>query len=138
VGQLVLDGSLTLGPGEVTDGTFPAATSNEPLSATPNPKLFNAGTGILQRLFNNPSGFAALSGVGTGDTVLQANALYFKCGPATIKLRLTFADPDGGSDIVSVVPVSGTVFMEFPANGYLKLLEAKGSATIVYFLVGLQ
>jgi len=135
MGNLVLDGSLTLGPATQSDGAFPAATVNEPLFSTPNPKLFNAATGIVPRQLNSPGSYQALSGAGATDTVAKGDTLYFKTN-APILVRATFADPGGGGDIVSIVPVYGTVLIELNPLGYLKLLEAKGVATIVYMVAG--
>lgn len=135
MGQLVLDGALTAGPSSSADGTFPGTTFNEPLFATPNPKVFGACTGVLQRNFNSPGAFVTLSGVGAADTVQKGDTLYFKAN-AVIKLRITTVDPEGGADLVSTIPVYGSLLIEVPITGYLKLVEAKGVGTIVYMASG--
>ncbi len=137
MGQVELSGSLTFGPSAGGAGVFPSSSDTMSLETTPSPKQFGAATGTLQRLVSSPGGYSTLSGIGASDTVQQCGFLYFRCN-SPVKLRLTFVDPDGGSDIVSIVPVQGTIVFEPPTNGYLKLLEIKGSAQIEYSACGLQ
>lgn len=138
MGQLVITGSLTVGPpSPVSDGAFPSSIDTVQLAATPNTKQSQVSSGTISRFLNTASpSWAALSGVGAADTVTRGDTLYFRCN-SPIKLRLTQADKDGGADIVSIIQVFGLHLTEFPQNGYLKLLEAQGSSTIEYLVSGL-
>lgn len=135
--QISLDGTLSVGPQSPADNAFPAGTSGEPLALTPSPKVSNACTGTLVRNLNSASSFATLTGVGASDTVTKGDTLYFRSN-SPVQVRLTQADPLGGSDIISIVNVYGTLLAEFNPVGYLKLLEAKGVATIAYLISGAQ
>jgi hypothetical protein len=135
----VLDGSLSVGPDVVSDSSFPSGTHTEPLSLAPQKKLVNASTGTLERNLASAGSFATLSGVGPTDTVQQGTLLYVRvAGGSGFQIRLTLQDPGGGSDIVSILPIDGTQMFEFPSNGYLKGLEAKGNGKIVYLIAGPQ
>lgn len=134
MGTIELSGNLTVGPASSASGTFPALQASVGLSTTPSPKQMVVSTGVMSRILNAPS-FATLSGVGASDTVTKGDTLYFRTN-APMELRLTFVDPDGGSDIVSVVPIYGLGFLEFPPTGTLKLLEAKGNGQIEYLVSG--
>ena len=136
MGQAELSGSIVFGPSAGGSGAFPSSTDTIQLETNPSPKQFNAATGTLSRQLNSPSAYLTLTGVGTTDTVQQCGLLYFRCDSG-IKLRLTFTDPAGGADIVSEIPVAGTLVLEPPSNGPIKLLEAKGSARIEYGASGL-
>lgn len=135
--QIVIDGTLSVGPQSASDNAFPSMTVGEPLSLTPQQKLSNACSGTVVRNLISPSAYLALSGVGATDAVTKGDTLYFRTN-APILVRLTMADPAGGSDIVSILPVFGLVITEFQPTGYLKLLEAKGSATLTYLISGPQ
>jgi hypothetical protein len=85
---------------------------------------------------NSPApAFQALDGVGAGQSVTQGNTLYLRT-TAPMTMRFTFADPMGGPDIVSLVPVQGLLIWEGSALGYLKLIEAQGVGGIEYFVSG--
>lgn len=132
----VLDGTISIGPQQVTEESFPAGTLSEPLSFNPFEKQVQVSTGTLQRTLNSSGSFVALSGIGATDTVVQGLFLYVRCKGGSMQLRLTMKDPGGGADIVSVLPFDGTSLHEFQANGWLKGLEAKGSGTIAYLIGG--
>lgn len=133
MGQIDLQGALIGGPPSGGD-TFPASTFSVPLRMRTTPKGFGVATGVLTRLVASPAAFVALSGVGSGDTVTQADVLYFKpSGP--VDLRLTTDDGVGGN-VVAVVPIDGITMIEFPTSKFLKLLEVQGSATVEYFASG--
>lgn len=134
---LSVDGTLEVGPQSAGDSSFPSMSVSEPLALTPTPKLSNACTGTVVRNLNSPSSFAALSGVGATDAVTKGDTIYIRAN-APIQVRMTMADPGGGSDVVSIVPVYGLALVEFSPTGYLKLLEAKGVATISYLISGPQ
>lgn len=136
--QLSLQGSITIGPQTVQETTFPGAVSTVLLSTTPNPKPSAVDSGIKSRNINSPNAFIALSGVGTNDDVTQADTLYFKCR-SPLFIRLTTANPlVPMSPLVSVIPVAGTVVMEFPQANYLLLLEVQGVGQAEYLVSGQQ
>ncbi len=135
--QVVLDGTLSVGPQQATDQQFPSMSVGEPLALTPAQKLSNACTGAVIRQLNSPSAYSTLQGVGPTDTVQKGDTLYLRSN-APILLRLTMADPGGGSDVVSVLSTYGLVLMEFQPTGYLKVLEAKGVGTLTYLISGPQ
>lgn len=137
MGVLKIDGTVTAGPESSGGSAFPSSSDQMQLQSTPNPKPMQACTGTIARNFNSPNAFTTLTGVGASDTVTRGDTLAFRCN-APMKLQMTFADPDGGADIVSVIPVYGMNVMEFPSNGYLKLLQLKGSGPIEYLVSGLQ
>lgn len=137
--SVTLLGNLTAGPQSVCEGGFPSgllqvnfglAGSCPGAGTKPAPKKFWASQTV-----NSTGVFVALAGVGTGETVTQANVLYVRT-TVLLKLRLTFADPAGGADIVSIVPVEGLLILEPSATGYLKLLEVLGAGTVEYFASG--
>jgi hypothetical protein len=136
MGQIELSGSITFGPSTGGSGAFPSSVDTIQLETTPSPKQYGVASGTLARLVNTGLSYVTLSGIGTTDCVTQCTTLYFRCD-APVKLRMTFLDPDGGADIVSIVPFQGCQLFEFPTNGYLKLLEIKGSARIEYCASGL-
>ena len=137
MGQSIIDGTLTVGPSSGGAGTFPSSVDTMMLELNPSTKQFAAATGTMQRLLNSPAAYVTLGGVGTTDTVQQCNLLCFRCD-APILLRLTYHDPGGGADIVSILPVQGLTVTEPQSAGYIKLVEAKGSARIEYIAAGLQ
>jgi hypothetical protein len=137
VGQSVLDGTIVMGPASGGSGTFPSSVDTMQLELNPSTKQFGAATGTVQRPLNSPSAYVTLSGVGTTDTVQRCDTVCIRTD-SPIKVRLTFLDPDGGADIVSIIPVQGVLLLEPPTSGYVKLVEAKGSARIEYMAAGLQ
>lgn len=136
MGQVELTGSLAFGPSG-GDCAFPSSQDTMSLATSPSPKPAQAMTGSMQRLLISPAAFVMLSGIGATDNVQRCDTLYFRAD-APMKLRLTFADPAGGADIVSVINVQGSYFMETPPNGYIKTVEAQGSARIEYAASGLS
>lgn len=131
---LVLTGSIVLGPVGSGDCSFPASTTNVPFSSYPQSKP--AAVSIRHaKSINSAAAFVALDGVGTGESVTQANFLYAR-STSPMKYRLTQADYAGGADIVSVVETQGLLINEFPTVGYLKLLEVQGVGTIEYVASG--
>ena len=137
MGTLVLDGTITSGPGSACDtGVTPASTDTIPLSTLRSPKPWQVVAGPSSRNLISAYGtFTTLSGVGTGDSVTQATFLYVRAS-APVQLRLTMANLAGGADVVSVVQVQGPLVQEFPDAGYLKLLEASGAATLEWMASG--
>lgn len=105
-----------------------------PLRFRENTKGFSVATGVLTRKLNSVGSFVALQGVGATDTVTKGTFLYFK-SDALIELRLTTDDGVGGS-VVAIIPPSGFVMLELDATKFLKLLEARGVASLEYFVCG--
>lgn len=142
VNTVTLLGTLTAGPQGSCEGGFPAGLLqvNFGLSGS----CPGAGTKPMAKKIwtstdvNSPSpAYAALDGVGTGESVTQGNTIYLRT-TSQMKIRATFADPAGGPDIVSIIPHQGLWIQEFPNNGYLKLLEAQGVGGVEYFVSGNQ
>ncbi len=139
MGQLTLDGALTVGPGSaaVAGGT-PAATDTIPLSTLQSPKSYNVVAGPSSRTLATAYGtYVTLTGVGASDAVTQGTFLYMRAS-APVQVRLTMANLAGGANIVSVVQFQGPFQMELPSTGYLTLLEGSGSATIEWLCTGTQ
>lgn len=133
MGQISLSGALQAGPPTAGEGVFPGALLNVALALSTSPKQFGVATGVLTRQLASPSSFVTLDGVGAAATVTHGDTLYLKASGA-IDLRFTLDDGSGGS---SVVVVTGRFFLiEFDTVKFLKLLEAKGSATVEYFVSG--
>jgi hypothetical protein len=86
---------------------------------------------------NSANAFVELDGVGSTDPVTQGNFLFLRTVVPMV-MRLTMADPAGGPDLVSQVPVHGLLITEFSAAGYLKLLEIKGVGGVEWFISGNQ
>jgi hypothetical protein len=125
------------GPGVVTDSQFPSGVTTIPFGLNPPQKQFNVDTGVMRSMVNSPSSYSALGGIGPASDVSQATTLIVRT-QVQMLIRMTFANPAGGSDIVSVEPISGTKMCEYPANGYLKLLEVQGQGQLEYYACGLQ
>jgi hypothetical protein len=140
---ITLGGSLTVSPPTVVGtvvssspaNTVPAGVSQVPLTLSVSPKQSPVNTGLRHKLLASPSSFVTLSGLGSGDDVTTADTLYIK-SDAPIQIRQTMQNPAGGSPIVSIETLGGVKFQEFPASGYLTLLEAMGSANLEVFISG--
>ena len=140
VDSVTLLGTLTAGPQGVCEGGFPSGILQLAFGLAGS--CPGAGTKPALRKFwsfvnvNSPSpAFVTLDGVGTGQSVTQANTLYLRTTTQML-MRFTFANPAGGPDIVSQVPVQGLHIAEYPLNGYLKLVEAQGIGGIEFFASG--
>lgn len=140
MGQIVLDGTLTIGPQGSGGDAFPSSVDTVQLASLPNPKMSQAASGTLRRnvAVSQPN-WLTLSGVGPTDAVTLADTLYFKT-QSPMRLRLTQVDMENptGPPIVSIVEVYGTCFIEFPTSGALTLLEVRGVGTIEYMVSGQQ
>jgi hypothetical protein len=135
---VTLLGNLTAGPQSVCEGGFPSGLLQINFGLAGS--CPGAGTKAAAKKFYssvnvNAASFTTLEGVGTN--VQQANVLYLRT-TSLLKFRLTYADPAGGADIVSIVPVLGLLIQEPPDSGYLKLLEVLGSGNVEYFASGNQ
>lgn len=131
---LRLAGSIIAGP-VGTEGSLPAGVTtiavSTALSQKPVAAQYRSGGPVTA------PAFAPVLGIGSTADVKKCDFLYFKCD-APMSLRLTTADPAGGADVVAVVPVHGLVVLEFPSNGWLKVLELKGSGNIEVFASSAQ
>ena len=134
MGQLRLSGSLDAGPPTSTSESFPASSFSVPLRFRENTKGFSPATGVLTRRLASPGAFVPLQGVGATDTVTKGTFLYLK-SDGLIELRLTTDDGVGGS-VVAVLPPSGFFMIELDSTKFLKLLEARGTAVLEYFICG--
>lgn len=137
--SVTLLGTLSAGPQGSCEGGFPAGllqlqfglSGSCPGAGTkPAIKKFWTNTDISSAV-----AFVPLDGVGTGESVTKGNTLYLRTNSPFL-IRFTFADPAGGADIVSVLPIQGLHISEYQLPGYLKLLEAKGVGGIEYFVSG--
>lgn len=135
--QAQLSATLTTGPGSSSDNPFPSGVTSISFGLMPAAKNYSVATGAVVSV-TNTSGFTAIDAVGTGGQVTQALTLLLRSPSSQIKVQLTCADPAGGADIVAIVPVLGTMLLEFPTNGYLKALATQGAAQIEYWAAGNQ
>jgi hypothetical protein len=139
VDAVTLLGNLTAGPQGVCEGGFPSGVLQVAFGLAGS--CPGAGTKPALKKFwtsqdvNSPSAFVALDGIGPGQSVTRANTFYLRSLSA-MQLQLTFLDPGGGADIVSIVPVQGLLILEPSETGALKLLEAKGAGKVEYFASG--
>lgn len=139
MGQLMLQGSITVGPAVVTETTFPGAVSQVSLSPMPSPKPSQVDTGIKTRNVNSSNAYVALSGAGTGDDVTQGDTLYLRTRSPML-LRLTWNNPlqPGSPTVLAGIPIQGTKFEEYPSDRYLMLIEVQGVGQIEYLVSGQQ
>ena len=123
MGQVDLEGSIVSSPGTSSDGTsVPTATQTIPLRTTFSPRPWQVEAGPNARQITSPSAYVTLSGVGATDTVTKGTFLYVRSN-APVNVRLTMVNMQGGSPVVSVVNLYGTLIQEFPDTGQLTLLE---------------
>jgi hypothetical protein len=135
MGTLLFKGDIEVRPQQVSETSFPGGRADIILRLTPSPKPENVHTGVQLRDVNTLV-YVVLSGLGSSDSVTQANFLYVRTN-APMLLRLTFED-GASPDIVSVVPINGVYILEVDQNRYLKLLEVLGQGKIEWFVSGLQ
>lgn len=133
--SLTISGQLTAGPSSATDGTFPDGSTVIPFSTSPSPKPYNSDTGKNVRTITSPSSFIELVNLGADGDVTQAHTVELRTS-APMTLRVTTRDPNGGADVVAVLPVAGMWLHEFPTNATLKKLEVMGSGTLQYYGAG--
>jgi hypothetical protein len=136
--QAQLVAVFTAGPSLVTDSGFPSGVTNWPFGLNPPLKQYSVDTGVMHPQVNSaaPAWFP-FGGIGPNSDVTQATTLLVRTQVPMV-LRLTTADINGGPDNVSVVPINGLLILEFPANGYLKLLEVQGQGQVEIYASGLQ
>ncbi len=129
-----ISGTLVAGPQAVCDSAFPSGSLELKFGVGPCGCKPAAVQCYNTKNVNAPSVYVALDGIGTGESVTQANTLYVRA-PTPLNLRLTTDDGAGGS-VVAIVPISGVWVMEFPSNKFLKLLEVLGVGPIEYYASG--
>lgn len=129
-----LQGRLTLGPSSpVTDTTFPGGSTAIQFSLRPSQKQAPLSTGAMVRSVSSPSSYVQLDGVGTGETITQANTLFVH---TTIPMLLRLTTYSGSGDVVSVIPIDGVFIAEFDKSKYLKLVEIQGSGIVEWLISG--
>lgn len=135
--QVVLTAQLVAGPSQVSDSFFPSATKTIPFFLNQVPKQYSVAAGDVL-MINTPSpSFQAIQAIGAGAQVSQV--LTFYCRTQTpMLLQMTFANPNGGSDIVITEPLNGVKLGEYPSNGYLKALAVQGAGTFEYWAAGIE
>lgn len=137
--SVTLIGNLTAGPQGVCEGGFPSGLLQVSFGLAGS--CPGAGTKSAAKktwssqAIDSAAVYVALDGVGTGESVTQANTLYLRT-TVQMQFRLTFANPEGGADIVSIVPVKGLFIVEPSPSGYIKLLEVKGQGEVELFASG--
>lgn len=132
--QVKLDGSVSVAPPTVSDSTFPAGVYSSKLTTLPSPKqapVYDSHT----RNLSSPSAYTTLTGIGPNDTVTAGNFLYIRT-TSLIWIEITFKQTP--SDIVSEIPVMGTLIIEVSDTNAISLLRAKGSGYIEYCVTGNQ
>jgi hypothetical protein len=131
--NIVVNGSLSVGPANAADAALPSGSMVFQLASTPNPKPSQAQDKGSRAVASSLS-FVTLGSVGAGGNVTQGDTLLV-ISDAPVQLRLTMNNPLG-SDEVSTVELQGMLLLEFPPAQYLKLLEVKGTANVEYFVSG--
>lgn len=127
---------MIAGPPSVSADSFPAANFNVPLRLREGSKGFNVATGVLTRKLASPGAFLVLGEVGALGVVTKGTLLYVKTDN-NVDIQITTDDGSGGS-VVGIIPIYGFTVIEFSSTRFLKLLEAKGTAAIEYFVSGLE
>jgi hypothetical protein len=126
VGAVSLDGSLTVGP--TVPNQVPGGTVSFPVSTTPNPKTFAVSDSGVKKVAS-PGAAVSFGSLGASGAVTAGSFLYVKT-TAAVSLSLTF----GGTTVV--LPLNGTLVMEFPTTSALTGLSVQGTATVEYFVSG--
>lgn len=134
--QAQLTAQLVSGPAQISDTQFPGAVVNASFGLQPPNKSYNVAVGGSPVIASPPPTFVAISGIGSSGEVTQATTLYLRTGTNQFLVQLTCSDPLGGGDRVSVIPVVGTMLLEFPSNGYLKGLSVSGSGSLEFWASG--
>jgi hypothetical protein len=141
--QILLNGTLTVTPtsvlGTVTSasqqGTIPSGSVQVPLSTSPNPKPSAKQTRGYKTSSSAFGTYAALSGVGASDNVATADTLWMR-SDAPLQVQLTLQNLGGSGTVTSVVPLNGTMLLEFPFGGYCVGIEVAGAGDIEYIASG--
>ena len=133
--QAHLNAQFVASPSTISDSQFPSGVTSITFGLNPPVKQFSLDTGVMRVTVNSPASYITLEGVGTNG-VTQATTFFIRT-QVQMLVRMTFANPAGGADIVSISPINGVKLAEFPANGYLKLLEVQGQGQVEYYASGL-
>jgi hypothetical protein len=139
--QLLLSGTLTVTPPNVVgtptsaflSGFLPKGTSQIPISSTPSPKQSVKMSGGNKSV--NASSFQTISGLGATDDVTTADTIYLE-SDAIMQVQITQQNPAGGSPIVAVLNLYGSMWVEFPATGYATGLAAQGVGNLEVLISG--
>lgn len=126
---------LQAGPAAVADSSFPSGVLQINAGLNPTLKPYGVSTGAVVTIAQAPPGFQTIDSIGVGGQVTQVTTFYCRT-QALMELQLTFADPNGGPDIVSKMPLNGVYLAEFPTNGYLKALGVQGAGPFEYWASG--
>lgn len=132
MGQLVLSGSLSVGPATSSPNVVPSASAVVQLFFANGSKASNVTTGSTSKVLNSPSAFVALGGIGTNEDVTTADFLYLNA-TAPILVELTTQD-----SAVNVVACAGPTMLNVNPANMIVGVRLKGSATIEYFASGPQ
>jgi len=133
-----LTGALVVSPQTVSDEAFPSAIGTVSLEFSPRQKPIQVGSGYNHRNVNSSGAFVPLSGVGATDAVTQGLVLYVRA-KVPFQVRVSVFNP--AVPLVpdtAIIPITGTLLIEFDPTRYLVLLEAKGSGLIEWLVVGNQ
>lgn len=125
-------GNLQAGPPKATTGSFPAGMTNIAFDLKPTAKPAPVSCHDIRNL--SASSYTSLRGIGSTDTVQQANFLFIQTD-SPISFRVTYDDGSGG-DVVDVIAVDGLFVQEAPIDKFIKLLEAQGTGVVEYFASG--
>jgi hypothetical protein len=126
MGAVSLDGSLTVGP--TVPNQVPGGTVSFPVGTTPNPKTYTVSDTGSKKVVS-PGSAVAFGSVGTTGAVTAGSFLYLKT-TAAVSISLSF----GGTTVI--LPLNGTLVMEFPTASPLTGLSVQGTATVEYFVSG--
>lgn len=143
VAQLLLNGTLTVTPSSVVgtvtsasqQGTIPSGTIQVPLAPSPNPKPSAKQARGYKSSASAYGTFVALSGVGAGDNVATADTLWMR-SDAPLQVQLTVQTLGGSGTTTIVVPLYGTMLLEFPQGGYLVGIQVAGTGDLEYVASG--
>lgn len=130
--HVVLSGTIVAGPATAGDSVLPKGVATIDLATSPDPK--SAAVYLKGNRAFASGAFADTGWVGTGKDVVSGNLLFIKAD-GEMSFRLTTDDGLGGN-VVSVVPVDGSLLVEFPSTKFLKLVEALGTANVEYIVSG--
>lgn len=132
-----LEATIEAGPPTVSSGTFPRSSTSIPFGFKGPKPPAPRQTGSMTTEVSSAGAFVALEGVGTGKTVTKATVVFLQTA-LPMQVRLTFKDPGGGADIVSIVPIDGPLVLQLDPNGYCKLVEIKGLGTVNWYASGAE
>lgn len=131
--SIALAGSIVLG--SQGGGCGPAiGTLNLSFTSYPPTKPAAASFNASKQV-NSPISFATLDGIGAAESVTQGTLLFLS---TTSPMDIEITTATSGPDNVAVIPVQGTLIIEFPVNKYLKGLRAQGVGIVSYLATGNQ